>query len=889
MGQTTALPYAFIIGTLHDPTIGAWNMDTDGRLSCYKACLVANGSTQLEGVDVDETFSPVVKLGTIWTVVSLAASRHWRIHQLDVKNAFLYASFKVLLQHIIRSLHQEFAMTDLGSLNYFLGISVTRESSRLFLSQKKYDVEILERANMANCNPSRTPIDTESKLGSDGDPVFDPTLYRSLAGSLQYLTFTRPDISYAVQHVCLYMHDPREPYFSALKRFLRYVHGTLNYGFQLFSSSTMDLVAYSDADWAGCPTTRHSTSGYWVYLGNNLLYWSSNRQPTLSCSSTEAEYRGVANDVAETCWLCNLLCELHTPLSSATLVYCDNVSAVYLSCNPVQHQRTKHIEIDINFVRDLVVAGQVRVLHVPSCYQYADIFTKGLPSALFEEFCTSLSVQCPPAPTAGGVGPKWAPCLARVHDNRVLADVGSLPRMFLGPRKAQRPGKPIIRHQVPPSLVFLLRVTLFRTVGELSVIAAAKVSHFKILCCVHDYEPTMGWFRCFYVNSKNKGWMSFRRRPGSDAACYSKPLDSLEGWNNHFFWVDAFACSTIFPWHTSKSVSKDPFPKSTKFNTGHYASLVAYPAPFHKYPEPFICLVGLSRYYTLDENTYPEFLYENGEEMNLLSFIRTVDPSKVRIGKRKHGEDKPQLLDTTVGRVVPLLPVAPARTDNELEASVDRLFDEGSIGTQLDQRDPAGGIDVIPLPPRRHKKRKTIVMDAGEPSHPPKRLKEDHRTLSRASIGGKSMSMVWQLLVGVMQNAEVRGEHVPTLPFVTSSVSATPEHEGEDHTDFAEVDSVVRSSALVVITITTVTTMVDAATTVKEAPTRPFLFGAGSYSAARIDPTPGSFSDVYGSDFPIGDIRTVVDPDFDLQKAYVPYWSVTNGSHLDEGRVCHEM
>ncbi|GJV62219.1 ribonuclease H-like domain-containing protein [Tanacetum coccineum] len=188
---------------------------------------------------------------------------------------------------------------------------------------------------MANCNPCQTPVDTESKLGNDGDPVSDPTLYRSLMGSLQYLTFTRPDISYAVQQVCLYMHDPREPYFLALKRILRYVRGTLDYGLQLFSSSTTSLVAYSDADWAGCPTTRRSTSS------------------RVSC---------VANAVAETYWLRNL----HTPLSYTTLVYYDNV----------------------------------RVLHVPSRYQYADIFTKGLPSALFEEFRTSMSIRCPPASTA---------------------------------------------------------------------------------------------------------------------------------------------------------------------------------------------------------------------------------------------------------------------------------------------------------------------------------------------------------------------------------------------------------------------------------------------------------------------------------------------------------
>nr|GFA94487.1 ribonuclease H-like domain-containing protein [Tanacetum cinerariifolium] len=184
-------------------------------------------------------------------------------------------------------------------------------------------MEILERAYMVGCNPSRTLVDTESKLGDGGTPVVDRTLYRSLASSLQYLTFTRPDITYAVQ------------------------------------------------------------------------------QPMLSRSSAEAEYRGVSNAVAETCWIRNLLRELHTPLSSATIVYCDNVSAVYLYSNPVQHQRTKHIEIDIHFVRDLVTTRQVRVLHVPPLFQYAYIFTKGLPSTLFDEFHDSLSVRCTPAPTAG--------------------------------------------------------------------------------------------------------------------------------------------------------------------------------------------------------------------------------------------------------------------------------------------------------------------------------------------------------------------------------------------------------------------------------------------------------------------------------------------------------
>ncbi|CAA7022368.1 unnamed protein product [Microthlaspi erraticum] len=188
------------------------------------------------------------------------------------------------------------------------------------------------------------------------------------------------------------MHDPREPHFNALKRILRYIRGKIDHGLHLYRSTNTTLTAYTDADWAGCPNTRRSTSGFCVYLGDNLISWSSKRQPTVSRSSAEAEYRGVANAVAETIWIRNLLLELQCPITTATLVYCDNVSAVYLSTNPIQHQRTKHVELDILFVRERVALGQVRVLHVPSSHQYADIFTKGLPTELFNDFKSSLHV-----------------------------------------------------------------------------------------------------------------------------------------------------------------------------------------------------------------------------------------------------------------------------------------------------------------------------------------------------------------------------------------------------------------------------------------------------------------------------------------------------------------
>jgi hypothetical protein len=198
------------------------------------------------------------------------------------------------------------------------------------------------------------------------------------------------------------MHDPRVPHFNHVKHILRYLKGTLNLGLHINTSSPTSLIAYSDADWAGCPDTRRSTSGFCVFLGNNLVSWSSKRQVTVSRSSAEAEYRAVAHVVAETVWLRQLLSELHRPIDQATIVYCDNISAVYMSGNPVQHRRTKHIEIDIHFVREKVALGQVRVLHVPTSAQFADIFTKGLATTPFQDIRFSLNVVEPTVDTAGG-------------------------------------------------------------------------------------------------------------------------------------------------------------------------------------------------------------------------------------------------------------------------------------------------------------------------------------------------------------------------------------------------------------------------------------------------------------------------------------------------------
>nr|XP_020189339.2 uncharacterized mitochondrial protein AtMg00810-like [Aegilops tauschii subsp. strangulata] len=260
---------------------------------------------------------------------------------LYVDDIVLTTSSSWILDKITASLRSEFAMTDMGSLHYFLGIAVTRDSCGMHLSQAKYAAEIHYKVGMSACKSATTPVDMSPKLAATaGPPVADPIEYRSLAGALQHLTFMRPDIAYAVQQVCLHMHDPREQHLAAIKRILRYIKGTLSHGLQLYSTLSDSMI--TDADRAGCPDTRRSTSGFCVFLDDNHVSWSSKRQHTVSRSSAEAEYRVVANAVAEASWIRQHLHELHRPSPTATIVFCDNVSAVYMSTNPVQHQRTKY-------------------------------------------------------------------------------------------------------------------------------------------------------------------------------------------------------------------------------------------------------------------------------------------------------------------------------------------------------------------------------------------------------------------------------------------------------------------------------------------------------------------------------------------------------------------
>jgi histone deacetylase 1/2 len=209
---------------------------------------------------------------------------------------------------------------------------------------------------MDKCRPISTPMAATEKLTKDAGYTLNEEQqfqYRSTVGALQYLTITRPDLSFALNKVSQYVQGPTDKHWAAVKRVLRYVKRTLDQKLQ-FQKSDNTLNAFSDADWAGCPDDRRSTGGFAVKMGSNLVSWSSKKQPTVSRSSTESEYKAIANVAAELIWIQSLLKELGIFQWNAPVLWCDNLGATYMTSNPMFHTRTKHIEVDFHFVREQV-------------------------------------------------------------------------------------------------------------------------------------------------------------------------------------------------------------------------------------------------------------------------------------------------------------------------------------------------------------------------------------------------------------------------------------------------------------------------------------------------------------------------------------------------------
>ncbi|XP_020672371.1 uncharacterized protein LOC110092247 [Dendrobium catenatum] len=293
---------------------------------------------------------------------------------------------------LISKLQLQFSLKELGTISFFLGIQVLHKPTGYFLHQAQYTQDILQSAGLKDCKPSQTPIALKPSSNNNNFLNSDSKLYGQIAGSLQYLTITRPDIAYATNMICQHMHNPTEQDFTALKRLLRYIRGTYQFGLPI-TRGNLQLTSFSDSDWASDSNDRKSISGFCTYMGDTLVSWCVKKQATVAKSSTEAEYRALASTTSDVIWLRRLLTDFEAASSTPTTLLCDNTSALTLANNPVFHARMKHIETDYHFIRERILSKEITVHHINSVDQPADILTKPLGLARLKMLRDKLTIQ----------------------------------------------------------------------------------------------------------------------------------------------------------------------------------------------------------------------------------------------------------------------------------------------------------------------------------------------------------------------------------------------------------------------------------------------------------------------------------------------------------------
>ncbi|GJZ17872.1 retrovirus-related pol polyprotein from transposon TNT 1-94 [Tanacetum coccineum] len=372
---------------------------TDGGIQKHKARLLVKGYAQQQEIDYEETFSPVAQFDTVRIILALAAQKQWKVFQFDVKSAFLngdlhgevyvsqppgFENFddpnkvfrlkKALYglkqaprawytkideffhkNDLERSEHEPTLYLKKQELCYFLGLEIVQTDAGIFMSQKKYVEDTLQKFNMVGCKTIFTPMNINEKLQpEDVTGMVNGSLYRSLIGRLLYLTHSRPDISFSIGVLSRFMHKPSKHHFGAAKRVLRYLAGTKEFGIWFRRTKDMNLKGFTDT----------------------AVSWSSKKQATVALSSTKAEYVAATSSACQAVWLRRILCDLSEEQVEATDIFCDNQSAVMLARNPIYHGRTKHVEIKHHFIRELIARGEVNLKSCRTEEKLADLMTK---------------------------------------------------------------------------------------------------------------------------------------------------------------------------------------------------------------------------------------------------------------------------------------------------------------------------------------------------------------------------------------------------------------------------------------------------------------------------------------------------------------------------------
>ncbi|GKE38393.1 putative ribonuclease H-like domain-containing protein, partial [Tanacetum coccineum] len=403
--------------------------------------MVAQGHRQEEGIDYDEVFAPVTRLEAIRIFLAFASYMGFIVYQMDVKSAFLYgkideevyvsqppgfldSKYPEKVYKVVKALRgtidktlflkkdkhdiilvqvyvddiifgstkkswcdefealmkSRFQMSSMGELTFFLGLQVKQKPNGIFISQDKYVAEILKKFDFASVKTASTPIETQKPLVKDEEASdVDVHLYRSMIGSLMYVTASRPDIMFAVCACSRFQVTPKTSHLSAVKRIFRYLKGKPKLGLWYPRESSFDLESYSDSDYAGANLDRKSTTGGCQFLGRRLITWQCKKQTIVATSTTEAEYVAAASCCGQVLWIQNQMLDYGFNFMN-TKIYIDNESTICIVKNPVYHSKTKHIAIRHHFIRDAYEKKLIQVLKIHTDDNVADLLTKAFDS-----------------------------------------------------------------------------------------------------------------------------------------------------------------------------------------------------------------------------------------------------------------------------------------------------------------------------------------------------------------------------------------------------------------------------------------------------------------------------------------------------------------------------